>query len=156
MARKFYSKLKFYVFPSPYFWLFPFSTFRPFFLVDKFLWYIPFFRRPHHNSPFQCKFLFMFNPHISFWNNYAEEEGSQYKYKLKNPRRASVHPRLKPMAPIHPADKIHTHHHPWHHRTIFSDAVMDGARDFYLLGKSVPQVRASACTLALLGFFNLE
>ena len=36
-----------------------------------------------------------------------------------------------------------------------SDGVMDSARDFDLLGKSVPQVRVSARTLALLGFFQL-
>ena len=32
---------------------------------------------------------------------------------------------------------------------------MDSARDFDLLGKSVPQVRVSARTLALRGFFQL-
>ena len=32
---------------------------------------------------------------------------------------------------------------------------MDSARDFDLLGESVPQVRVSAHTLALLGFFQL-
>ena len=32
---------------------------------------------------------------------------------------------------------------------------MDSARDFDLLGESVPQVRVSASTLALLGFFQL-
>ena len=32
---------------------------------------------------------------------------------------------------------------------------MDSARDFYLLGESVPQVRVLAHTLALLGFFQL-
>ena len=31
---------------------------------------------------------------------------------------------------------------------------MDSARDFDLLGESVPQVRVSARTLALLGFFS--
>ena len=31
---------------------------------------------------------------------------------------------------------------------------MDSARDFDLLGELVPQVRVSACTLALLGFFQ--
>ena len=31
---------------------------------------------------------------------------------------------------------------------------MDSARDFDLLGESVPQVRVSARTLALLGFFR--
>ena len=35
------------------------------------------------------------------------------------------------------------------------DGVMDSARDFDLLGESVPQVRVSARTLALLGFFQL-
>ena len=33
---------------------------------------------------------------------------------------------------------------------------MDSARDFDLLGESVPQVRVSARTLALLGFFQLQ
>ena len=33
--------------------------------------------------------------------------------------------------------------------------MMDSARDFDLLGESVPQVRVSARTLALLGFFQL-
>ena len=33
---------------------------------------------------------------------------------------------------------------------------MDSARDFDLLGESVPQVRVSARTLALLGFFNFS
>ena len=33
---------------------------------------------------------------------------------------------------------------------------MDSARDFDLLGESVPQVRVSARTLALLGFFRLQ
>ena len=32
--------------------------------------------------------------------------------------------------------------------------MMDSARYFDLLGESVPQVRVSACTLALLGFIN--
>ena len=32
---------------------------------------------------------------------------------------------------------------------------MDSARDFDLLGESVPQVRVSARTLALWGFFNM-
>ena len=32
---------------------------------------------------------------------------------------------------------------------------MDNVRDFDLLGESVPQVRVSACTLALRGFFNM-
>ena len=32
---------------------------------------------------------------------------------------------------------------------------MDSARDFDLLGESAPQVRVSAHTLALLGFFQL-
>ena len=35
------------------------------------------------------------------------------------------------------------------------NGVMDSAHDFDLLGESVPQVRVSACTLALLGFFQL-
>ena len=35
------------------------------------------------------------------------------------------------------------------------DGAMDGAHDFDLLGESVPQVRVSARTLALLGFFQL-
>ena len=33
---------------------------------------------------------------------------------------------------------------------------MDSARDFDLLGESVPKVRVSARTLALLGFFQLK
>ena len=33
--------------------------------------------------------------------------------------------------------------------------MMDSAHDFDLLGESVPQVRVSARTLALLGFFKL-
>ena len=33
---------------------------------------------------------------------------------------------------------------------------MDSARYFDLLGESVPQVRVSTCTLALLGFFNFK
>ena len=33
---------------------------------------------------------------------------------------------------------------------------MDSARDFDLLGESVPQVRVSARTLALRGFFNMQ
>ena len=33
--------------------------------------------------------------------------------------------------------------------------MMDSARDFDLLGESVPQVRVSERTLALLGFFSL-
>ena len=33
---------------------------------------------------------------------------------------------------------------------------MDSARDFDLLGESVPQVRVSAHTLALLGFFIVQ
>ena len=33
--------------------------------------------------------------------------------------------------------------------------MMDSARDFDLVGESVPQVRVSASTLALLGFFQL-
>ena len=32
---------------------------------------------------------------------------------------------------------------------------MDSARDFDVLGESVPQVRVSARTLALLGFFQI-
>ena len=43
------------------------------------------------------------------------------------------------------------------HRAIFFEGwcngVMDSERDFNLLGESVPQVRVSARTLALLGFF---
>ena len=35
------------------------------------------------------------------------------------------------------------------------DGVMDSVRDFDLLGESVPQVRVSARTLALRGFFNM-
>ena len=34
--------------------------------------------------------------------------------------------------------------------------MMDSARDFDLLGESVPQVRVSARTLALLGFFIVQ
>ena len=34
--------------------------------------------------------------------------------------------------------------------------MMDSARDFDLLGESVPQVQISAHTLALLGFFNFS
>ena len=33
---------------------------------------------------------------------------------------------------------------------------MNSACDFDLLGVSVPQVRVSACTLALLGFFIVQ
>ena len=43
------------------------------------------------------------------------------------------------------------------HRAVFyggrCDGVMDSVRDFDLLGESVPQVRVSARTLALRGFF---
>ena len=35
------------------------------------------------------------------------------------------------------------------------DGVMDSAHDFDLLGKSVSQVRVSAYTLALQGFFSI-
>ena len=38
---------------------------------------------------------------------------------------------------------------------VLQGGVMDSARDFDLLGESVPQVRVSARTLALLGFFQL-
>ena len=44
------------------------------------------------------------------------------------------------------------------HRAIFlgwCGGVMDSARDFDLLGESVPQVRVSARPLALRGFFNM-
>ena len=45
------------------------------------------------------------------------------------------------------------------HRAIFfffwCDGVMDSARDFDLLGESVPQVQVSVRTLALWGFFNI-
>ena len=34
--------------------------------------------------------------------------------------------------------------------------MMDSAREFHLLSESVPQVRVSARTLALVGFFQLE
>ena len=43
------------------------------------------------------------------------------------------------------------------HRAIFfggwCDSMMDSVRDFNLIGESVPQVRVSASTLALSGFF---
>ena len=47
------------------------------------------------------------------------------------------------------------------HRAVFffggwCDGVMDSARYFDLLGESVPQVRVSARTLALLGIFQLQ
>ena len=41
----------------------------------------------------------------------------------------------------------------WKALYLGSYGVMDSARDFNLLGESVPQVRVSAHTIVLLGFF---
>ena len=65
-------------------------------------------------------------------------------------------PRLEPMAPIRLADRNHAHY-PSCHCTIaprWCNGVMDSVRGFCLLGESVPQVRVSARTLALRGFFH--